>query len=121
MKPPLFLLLPSLAGLLPLGGGGGGGALVVQDGTELNAYPKSLGILIIRNCGYFTDEKRMNPDQVSREERPRGEAESHYTGSQLVLHFPRPIMQLVFNQPVSTICVPSYPRGFRGYPAGLRK
>lgn len=35
MKPPLFLLLPSLARLLPLGGG----ALVAQEGTELDVHP----------------------------------------------------------------------------------
>lgn len=87
-------------------------------------HPKLLGILITIT-GYFIGKNGMNPDQVSREDRLGGEAELNYTGSQLVLHSPWPIMQFVFNQAVLTvmlkaICVASYLRSFRGYPAGVR-
>ena len=92
--------------------------LVAQEGTELmHSLSKLLGILIIPNYGYFRDKKRMNPDQVSWEDRLSGEAEFNYPGRQLVFHSLWPIMQFVFNQPVSTvmlkvICVASYLRGF---------
>lgn len=106
--------------------GSGVGALVAQGGTELDAHLLWVpGNLIITNCGCFRDKKRMNPDQVSPEDRLRwGRTESH--GQPAGLPRPTALPLFVFNQPVSTvtfkaICVASYLRGFGGYPAGFRK